>query len=327
MISPSDLIRLPYTRDLTEAGIAYALRSLPYTYNRMGGSPYNRLRRIVAGVAVELAFRRYLSAQNIPFDVKGAAPFTEPDRYDVSLGGRRCDIKSFLISYRDQISEMRKNPQVVLNAPALVPSDQHAAEGHAHNDIYLFAFLCGLVAASQEDLKKAIGAGQPHYLVHVMPDSWARPAAWNPLGTLVLKSEAEEAVTLELGGQDEGREMRLLEVEIKPRRRVEIPNELFALAYIRTQTPLAERVGIRFTNRDELHLVGALEWGNIWVYGMGVLLAGFLTREEFNRKAKPVPEGTRVFQYEKTRTKNLALPVCELKPLSELFERIKELDQ
>ncbi len=327
MISPSDLIRLPYTRDLTEAGIAYALRSLPYTYNRMGGSPYNRLRRIVAGVAVELAFRRYLSAQNIPFDVKGAAPFTEPDRYDVSLGGRRCDIKSFLISYRDQISEMRKNPQVMLNAPALVPSDQNAAEGHTHNDIYLFAFLCGLVAASQEDLKKAIGAGQPHYLVHVMPEAWARPAAWNPLGALVLKSEAEEAITLELGGQDEGREMRLLRVEIPPRRRVEIQNEFFALAYIRTQTPLAERVGIRCANRNELHLAGALEWGNIWVYGMGVLLAGFLTREEFNRKAKPVPEGTRVFQYEKTRTKNLAVPVCELKPLSELFERIKELDQ
>lgn len=327
MISPSDLIRLPYTRDLTEAGIAYALRSLPYTYNRMGGSPYNRLRRIVAGVAVELAFRRYLSAQNIPFDVKGAAPFTEPDRYDVSLGGRRCEIKSFLISYRDQISEMRRNPQVMLKAPALVPSDQNAAEGHSHNDIYLFAFLCGLIAASQEDLKKAIGAGQPHHLVHVMPDAWMRPVAWNPLGALVLKSEAEEAVTLELGGQDEGREMRLLRVEVPPRRRVEIPNELFALAYIHIKKPIEAQIGIRCANRDQLHLVGALEWGNIWVYGMEVTLAGFLAREEFSRNAKPVPEGSRVFQYEKTRTKNLAVPICELKPLSELFERVKELNQ
>ena len=52
----------------------------------MGGSPYDRLRRIVAGAAVELAFRRYLSEQNIPFDVKGALPFTEHQRYDVTLG-------------------------------------------------------------------------------------------------------------------------------------------------------------------------------------------------------------------------------------------------
>src|SRR5688500_3543570 len=100
MISTSDLIHLPYTRDLTEGGIAYAVRSLPYTYNRMGGSPYDRLRRIVAGVAVELAFRRYLSEQDIPFDVKGATPFTDPDHYDVSLGGRGCDGIVFLFSCR-----------------------------------------------------------------------------------------------------------------------------------------------------------------------------------------------------------------------------------
>ena len=30
MLSPDDLLRLPYTPDLTEGGIAYALRSLSY---------------------------------------------------------------------------------------------------------------------------------------------------------------------------------------------------------------------------------------------------------------------------------------------------------
>ena len=186
----------------------------------MGGSPYDRLRRIVAGVAVELAFRRYLSEQNIPFDVKGATPFTDPDRYDVSLGGRRCDIKSFLISYREQIAEMKRNPQVVLKAPALVPSDQNAAEGHSDKDIYLFAFLSGLIAASQDDLEKVIYTDQPHYLIHVMPDAWMRPVEWNPLGALVLKSESEETQVVEIGGQDEGREMRTSVLEIPPHTKV-----------------------------------------------------------------------------------------------------------
>ncbi|HKI55265.1 MAG TPA: hypothetical protein VJ987_14160, partial [Anaerolineales bacterium] len=154
MIDTSDLIHLPYTQDLTEGGIAYALHSLPYTYNRMGGSPFDRMRRIVAGVAVELAFRRYLTEQNVSFDVKGVTPFTEPDRYDVALGGRRCDIKSFLITYRNQIAEMKRKPEVVLSAPALVPSDQNAREGHSDKDIYLFVFLSGLIAASQADLEK-----------------------------------------------------------------------------------------------------------------------------------------------------------------------------
>ncbi len=295
MLTPSNFIHIPYTRDLTEAGIAYALRSLPSTYNRAGGNPYDKLRRTVAGVAVELAFRRHLSEQNIPFDVKGAAPFTDPNRYDVLLGGRRCHIQSFFISRRDQISEMKRNPEVILNAPALVPSDQNAAEGHLDSDIYLFAFLSGLIAASQEDLKKAVGAGQPHYLVHTMPDSWMKPSQWNPLGALVVKSEAEEEIMLELGGQVEGRETRPLEVEIPPRRRVEIQNDFFALAYIRIKTQPSARVGIRCSQQDELHLVGASDWGNIWVYGMDILLAGFLTRG-VNHKAKPNGRKARVFQ-------------------------------
>jgi len=41
MLTASDLIRLPFPPDLTEGGIAYAVRSLPYTYNRMGGSPFD----------------------------------------------------------------------------------------------------------------------------------------------------------------------------------------------------------------------------------------------------------------------------------------------
>lgn len=327
MISTSDFIHLPYTRDLTEGGIAYAVRSLAYTYNRMGGSPYDRLRRIVAGVAVELAFRRYLAEQNIPFDVLGATPFTDPDRYDVSLGGRRCDIKSFLITYREQIAEMKRNPQIVLNAPALVPSDQHAAEGYSAYDIYLFAFLSGLIAASQEDWKKVIAANQPHYLIHAMPESWTRPAKWNSLGVLVLKSESEATQTIELGGQVEGREMRSRRVEVPPRTRVKLDEGFFSLAYVHSRTQPDGRIGIHSPALQETHLIGAMDWGNIWVYGMDILLAGYLTREEFSRNASPILPGSRVFQYDRTRTKNLAVAVSELKSLSELFERVQQWNE
>ena len=147
-----DLVHISYTPDLTDGGITYACRSLPHTYNHMDGSSFDRLRRTTASVAVELAFRRYLIQQNIPFDVKGAEPFTNPDRYDVSLGGHRCDIKSFLISHRTQISALRVDPSLAIKAPALVPLEQYSADGHAENDIYLFAFLTGLIAASPDDV-------------------------------------------------------------------------------------------------------------------------------------------------------------------------------
>lgn len=323
MISSSDFLHLPYTRDLTEGGIAYAVRSLAYTFNRMGGSPYERLRRIVAGVAVELAFRRYLSEHDIPYDVMGATPFTDPDRYDVSLGGRRCDIKSFLITYREQISGMRRSPDIVLQAPALVPSDQHAGDGHSDYDLYLFAFLPGLVSTSLDELKKVVAANQPHYLIHAMPESWARPSVWCPLGRLVLKSESEQTHTVEIGGQDEGRQMRSRLVEVPARTRVELEDGFFSLSYVHVTSLPDARIGIHSPVRRETHLIGGTDWGNIWVYGLGILLAGYLTREEFSRRASPIQAGARIFQCNRTRTKNLAVPVADLKPLSELFAGVK----
>lgn len=324
MLSTSDLLHLPYTRDLTEGGIAYALRSLPYTYNRAGGSPYDRLRRIAASAAVELAFRRYLAEQNVPFEVMGAKPFTDPERYDVSLGGRRCDIKSFLISYREQIKEMKRSPDIVLNAPALVPSDQNAAEGHTDKDIYLFAFLAGLVAASQEDMQKAIHKKQPIHLVHVMPDAWLRPSEWKPLGRLALKSESAESQIVEVAGQVEGREMRTVSVELPPNTRVRVEEDFFTVAYIQSKACTDARIGIHSPARKETHLISLMDWGNIWIYGMDILLAGWLTRAEFNRRADHLQEGARVFQYKHTRTKNQAVPVHDLKPISDLLERVKE---
>jgi len=323
VLSAADILRLPYTADLTEGGIAYACRSLAHTYDRMGGSPFDRLRRIVAGVAVELAFRRQLGQQAIPYDVKGATPFTDPDRYDVSLGGHRCDIKSFLITHRDQISALHHDPGLVLGAPALVPLDQHTAEGHSENDLYLFAFLTGLIAAAPSDLEKAIASGQPTYLIHTFPRRWARPQAWIPLGPLALKSEADVSLNIELGGQDAEREFIRQAFELPPRRRFELGGDFYALAYLHGVKKPGARLGIHSGALKETHIVEPVEWGNIWIYGMDIFLTGWITRREFRSRAALVREGSRVFQYDRTRTKNLAVPITDLHPLQDLFERVK----
>ena len=324
MITSADFIHLPYTRDLTEGGIAYALRALAHQYKRMSGSTYDSLRRMVAEAAVELAFRRYLTEHEVPFDVKGATPFTDPDHYDVSLAGRRCEVKTFFIRHREQALQIKHNPQILLNVPALVASDQNAAEGQLNSDIYLFAFLAGLVTATGEDLQKVFQNNQPYYFVHVLPVSWTRPAQWNPLGRLVLKSDAEESQRFEIGGQDSGGEMRSLEIEIPPKKRMEIENGFFSLAYIHVIEKPNARLGIHSPSRKETYVIEKSGWNNIWVYGMDVILTGYLRREEFNRRASFLREGARVFQYDKTRTKNLAVNVCDLKPLSELLERVKQ---
>jgi hypothetical protein len=326
-MNSTDLLRLPFSRDLVEGGIAYAVRSLPHTYNRMGGSPYERLRRIVAGVAVELAFRRYLTQNEIPFDVKGATPFTDPDRYDVSLGGHRCDVKSFLLTHRDQIQRVRRDSGLLLDAPALVPSDQDAADGHYDDDIYLFAFSTAVNAASQEDLQKAIAAGQPIHLLHALPREWANPQTWTPLGRLALKSESDSPVTVELGGQVEDREFVSERLVLPPRERVESRTAYFSLASLYVESPPDGRVAVHSPARGETHVIQPHEWGNVWVYGMDIFLTGWLSRAEFRHRAHSILPGTRVFQYDETRVKNLAVDVRELRPLGALFEKVKEWEK
>ncbi len=323
MISASDFIKLPYTPDLTEGGIAYATRSLPHTYDRMGGSLYSRLRRIVGGVAVELAFRRYLGEQGIPFDVKGATPFTEPDRYDVSLGGHRCDLKTFVTSKRNQITAMRRNPALVLRAPALIPEDQFSASNHTEQDLYLFAFLLGLTTNSPEDIQKAVDASQPIYLIHPLRADWSRPQAWAPLGRLTLKSECATPLCVEIGGQDAERNFVTETLTLEPLTRTLAVNNYYSLAYLHSVGIPTARVGLHSLVKGEIYLIQPHEWGNIWIYGMEIWLAGYMAHEEFRRKASAIFAGSRVFQYSKTQTKNLSVPVTDLRSLEDLFKRVK----
>jgi len=321
MLTPSDLIHLPYTPDLTTGGITYACRSLAYTFDRMGGTPADRLRRIVAGIAVELAFRRHLSNENVPYDLLGATPFTHPDRYDVALGGRRCDLKSYLIYHKERIRLIRASPEKLLAAEALVPVDQLSSE-HLHDeDLYIFAFLTALLMPDTKDLARVQAAGKPVFLMHTFPKRWARPRIWRSLGRLVMKTELPESISLEMGGQGEDRKFKEAKIVLPPRERVPLPGEWYGVSYGSGAVLPAGRVGIHSPVLKETYIIQPHGWANIWVYGMEIILAGYITRGEFRRRARRIPAGRKVFQYARTQTENMFVPVADLHPLSDLFVR------
>jgi hypothetical protein len=60
---------------------------------------------------------------------------------------------------------------------------------------------------------------------------------------------------------------------------------------------------------------------------MDIFLTGYISYDEFRQKSSQIQPGSRVFQYSKTRTKNLAVPVADLKPLGRLFEQVKEWEE
>ncbi len=323
MITASDLIHLPYTRDLTEGGISFACHSLACTRDHMGDSPVGHMRHIVATVAVELAFRRHLSEQAVPYKVLGAVPFTHPDQYDVSLGGHRAIVKSFLITHRSQIAQFRRDPGILLQAPALLPVDQFAGEDHKPDDLYLFAFLLGVVAAAQSDVDKAIAADQPVSLIHLLPEAWARPGDWILLEKLALKSECGTPILVEIGGQDAERNFINATLELPPRQRMLMEKDFHSLAYVNVHCKPAARIGIHSPLRGEPYLIPTHAWGNLWIYGLDILFTGWLTHEDFRRKATVLNAGVHTFQFDRTRLKNLSVPVGELNPLGKLLEKVR----
>lgn len=323
MLTAADFIRLPFTPDLTEGGIAFALHSLPFIYDRIKRSPFDRLRRTAAQAAAGLAVRRHLTGQGIPFRIKETEPFSDPECYEVLLGGHRCTLQTFLISHPEQIAAMQADPALVLKAPALVPSDRHARGDHGGGDLYLFAFLEGRVAASLADLKEVLESGGRHYLLHCLPGAWVRPRDWRPLGPLSLKSESEAPLAVQLTGQDGARAPLSCTVELPGRTRVVVREPFFSLTSIHIDRPLECRLGIHSPRMGEPYLVHWHEWGNLWIQGAEILLAGYLPRLDFGSQAVPLPPGARVFQFSETQVKNLALPVSSLRPVAQLFEGVK----
>jgi hypothetical protein len=323
MIKVCDIVHLPFNPDLTEAGIGYACRSLGFNSNPKRILSAENLRHLVGGLAVELAFRRSLGEQNVPFHVMGATPFTRPDRFDVSLGGHRCDLNCSMISRREQITGLRKDPALTLHAPAMIPLDQYSADNYKPDDVHIFALLLGLFAASGKELGKAVIAGQPVCMVHPLTSDWSCPPEWLPLETLAFKSDCHLPITLELGGQNSSRDFCIASLELPPKKRVVMEHCFHSLAYLQTSRKPEGRIGLYSPLRGEPHIIPPQEWANIWVYGLEILLMGWLSHEEFRRKAKALNAGMGTFQGGRTREKSLIVPMDKLNPLRPLFERVK----
>lgn len=333
MLTPDDFIYLPYTGDLNLAGLAYACRSLHYTYDRMQtGSAtqpgrthrYTRLQRIIGGKAAELALRRHLIEQSIPFDNLGATPFTDPDHYDIALGGRRCDLKSFLVLDKERVQKIQQQPKLLLQASALVPESQAMSAQLTDNDLLIFAFVTARLTEKYSEAQALQANGQPVYWIYLLPDEWGAALPWSSLGEVALKSELDAALQIELGGQ--GRDHRFLteHVNLTAKKRLAAQLDFHTLLYLHTNQPPQGRVGISSARLEQTLLIKPPDWVNTWIYGMQVILAGYITRREFNHQARRLPSGSRVFQYTRTRTPNLAVPVTDLHPLGELYQKVKD---
>jgi hypothetical protein len=320
-LSASDLIVLPYDPQFSRAGAQYARDSLHFTYNRMRLNTGDRLRKIAAGVAFEMATRRWLETASIRYSRLGATAFTDPDRFDLAIGGRRCDLKSSLIYDRRKIAALYDDPGWALDAEALVPEDQFESERMGENDIYLFGFVTGLEARHSTDTEKALARGLPVYMVHTPPRAvWAGLTQWRSLGKLALKSNAAASIAVEIGGQNADHTTVRERVKLLPRTRTLVEHDYYSVLYLSMPHLPGGAVGLHSPTLHETHIVEPTGWVNIWVYGQRVYLCGWLNKHDFRRCSRHLPADSPVKQYRHTATANRALPIGELRPMAELAE-------
>jgi len=141
MVKPGDLIQLAYTPDLTAAGIAYVGQQLQYPSGRRPRYSQQTLRQQVVDKAVELAFRRYLDGQGVPYTTVPGTSFGSHASFYLVLGGWRCTIRSSWIDDPGVAHQVNAYPECLLDAAALLPSERIVAWIPGEKDLYIFVFV------------------------------------------------------------------------------------------------------------------------------------------------------------------------------------------
>ncbi len=108
-------------------------------------------------------------------------------------------------------------------------------------------------------------------------------------------------------------------ISLPPKTKVNVDESFYSTASIHLRRTADARAGVKCGLIKEAHVIQPAEWGNIWVYGLEIFLAGFHSYEEFGQRAAALMPNSKVFQYEHTSVKNLSLPVSSLKPMHKLF--------
>jgi hypothetical protein len=140
-----------------EAGVAYARKSLHYTFDRMGfkDDPERRVTKIALGKTCEATLIRFLRQHAIPhLSTEGATPHTAPDRFDLRILNEVVDLKTFGVP--DQVA----HPDRLLHCLALVPCHHRKDQWSRRSkyERFLFGFFKGKMRVelkAAEDSKTA----------------------------------------------------------------------------------------------------------------------------------------------------------------------------
>ncbi len=324
MLTVSDFVHLPYSPDLTPAGIHHACRSFPPKDDYLGKALSGRLHRLAARTAAELAFRRHLSALHLAYQNWAEAPFSTPQQVDVSLGNRRCVLQSLLISQASQVHRLQQDPSRLLSASAFVPEEELFSSTHSDLDLLIFTCVLASALTGSQTIRRAQDAGKTLYLFHPLPPAWFLPALWAPLGDLTIWHEQPCMLYLELGGLDAHRAFVAEQFSLAAGEKYRTSHAYYTLSYLHSTSLPPGRLGVHSQRLKQTHWIQPMEWDNLWLSGAEIILAGWISRGSFRQQADRLYRGGGSFLSPRTSSPHCWLPVHQLRPMQELFDSVRQ---
>jgi hypothetical protein len=321
MLSRTDLIQLTYTPDLTPAGIAYACQTLPHPSYLKTSQTFRYLRHMIAQQAAELAFRRLLTSRQVPYRLSCDLQFVRPERLCAVIGGRRCSLYTSTFLKKEKVRWIHQDLSRLLSIPAVIPSVDLNQENHCPTDLLVFSFVTGLVTPTRSELRKAISAGNPVRLIYPLPPAWSKPFNAGQVGRIVLKSGLEQKISLILGGYTKNYNYTEEEVDLPPLVAVQTVENYLSLAFLQLTELPTNHLGLHSPGIKKTLVVRPYQWGNIWIYGMGIVLTGWMTRAEFRSRAYACHPDPTSIPPASSDGRYLAVQVAHLHPLENLFNR------
>jgi len=322
-ISSEEVIHLPWDESLTLAGVTYVQNTLSRI---LGVGPWpsaSGLRGLVASLASDLALRRWLDGEQVPYTLIGDEPFTRPARPRLVLGGRRLILQTTLVSSRRAIRRLRGDPHHALEASAAILPSTLDAAGLSEGDLLAFALSLALETRTLTELEKAMTSGHPAHLLALPPDpSWIRPLRTTDLGVVTVSSPSG-CWDIILQGVLSTHVPWSTRASLDPSTRFQSPPLHSLIALHTFQRPPGPLLACSESHPAPWRLQPG-EWWNLWLYGIETLLLGWSTVREFRAASSRHTPARTASDLSRPPRGSLQIAGSDLMPLSSLLEHLRQ---
>lgn len=300
-----------------EEAIAYAGRSVNFTYKRIDGNIGSRLKRIANGIIMEKAFETYwLEKYEEVLRPSGNTHWREIDKVEYEIRGLKIDVKGAHI-YRSYHGNNRVFPDDLITMDLLVPEDQVQSSGAP--DIYVKSALVSevdngryLVSTIMKD--KFNNKSKSPYKVKIALSKKEGSNIYISINGEVRDSDtgemndATELIFLEKGRKEVVSEKRFISVQY-----LSLHNEK-TYAYNTVKVELTIEALSEISRSVVKYTVKEYFWHQLWHASPVVYFLGWVSHSDL-LNSEVLPAGSQHAFYSHTKVDNHAIPVSDINPM------------